>query len=94
MDPVRYVGALLLVGGLLAVAIWLLKRLRLSSAAGSGKALEIISHASLGTREKLVVVRFGSRKVLLGVTPSTISRLAAEPLDEEEPPERRSRTEP
>jgi len=62
MDPIRYVGALLLVGGLLALAIWMLKRLRLTTRGRDDKTLEIISHASLGTREKLVVVRFAGKK--------------------------------
>jgi flagellar protein FliO/FliZ len=76
MDPVRYFSALFMVGGLLAVAIWLLKRLRLTSRARGQGQLELISHTALGAREKLVVVRFGGKDVLLGVTPGVISRLA------------------
>lgn len=94
MDPIRYVGALLLVGGLLALAIWMLKRLRLTTRGRDDKTLEIISHASLGTREKLVVVRFAGKKVLLGVTPGTISRLAATRLDDQDAADRRLRSEP
>ena len=77
MDPVRYIGALLLVGGLLAVAMWMLKRFRLGGDGGAKNAIRITSHASIGTREKLVVVRFAGRDILLGVTPSSISRLAS-----------------
>ncbi len=94
MDPIRYFGALLLVGGLLALAIWMLKRLRLTTGGRGDKTLEIISHASLGTREKLVVVRFAGKKVLLGVTPGTISRLAVARLDDEDAFEKRSRSDP
>lgn len=82
MDPVRYFGALILVGGLLALAIYLLKRLRLHGSARDRDSLEIIAHASLGTREKLVVVRFAGKRVLLGVTPGSISRLASARLDQ------------
>ncbi len=81
MDPVRYFSALVLVGGLLALAIWLLKRLRLGTRHGESEALNIISHTSLGTREKLVVVRFGDKKLLLGVTPGSITRLATSRAD-------------
>lgn len=77
MDPVRYVSALLLVGGLLAAAIWLLKRMRLAPRAGRSVSLDIVSHVSLGSREKLVVVRFGGKDLLLGVSAGGISRLAA-----------------
>ena len=76
MDPVRYVSALLLVGGLLALAVWLLKRLRIAPRDRRSLPLDIVSHASLGAREKLVVVRFGGKDVLLGVTPGAITRLA------------------
>lgn len=82
MDPVRYIGALVLVGGLLALAIYLLKRLRLHGSARDRDSLEIIANASLGTREKLFVVRFGGKRVLLGVTPGSISRLASARLDQ------------
>jgi len=41
-----------------------------------------------------VVVRFAGKKVLLGVTPGTISRLAATRLDDEDAADRRSRSEP
>lgn len=76
MDPVRYISALALVGGLLALAIWLLKRLRIGPRHRGPATVDILSHTSLGTREKLVVVRFGKRTLLLGVTPGQISRLA------------------
>lgn len=76
MDPVRYIGALLLVGGLLAVAVWMLRRFRLGSEAATQASLRITAHLSLGAREKLVVVRFAGRDVLLGVTPGSISRIA------------------
>jgi flagellar biogenesis protein FliO len=33
----------------------------------------------LGPREKLVVVRFGGEDILLGVTPGSITRIAACP---------------
>lgn len=82
MDPVRYITALLLVGGLLALAIWMLRRFRFGNQASSRSALSITAHASLGTREKLVVVRFAGRDHLLGVTPGSISKIATVEVDE------------
>jgi flagellar protein FliO/FliZ len=81
MDPVRYVTALLLVGGLLALAIWMLRRFRFGNSDASRSSLSITSHASLGAREKLVVVRFGGRDHLIGVTPGSITRIATAETD-------------
>lgn len=81
MDPVRYITALLLVGGLLALAIWMLRRFRFGHQDPSRTTLSITSHASLGAREKLVVVRFAGQDHLLGVTPNSISRIATAEVD-------------
>jgi len=81
MDPIRYVTALLLVGGLLALAIWMLRRFRLGNPDASRNSLSITAHASLGAREKLVVVRFGGQDHLIGVTPGSISRIATAEAD-------------
>ena len=82
MDPIRYVTALLLVGGLLALAIWMLRRFRLGNPDTSRSSLSITAHASLGAREKLVVVRFGGQDHLIGVTPGSISRIATAEADD------------
>jgi len=90
MDPVRYITALLMVGGLLAVAIWALRRLRLGQNGPARSIIGITAHASLGAREKLMVVRFAGRDHLLGVTPGAISLLASaearEAIDEAKTP--------
>jgi len=82
MDPIRYVTALLIVGGLLALAIWMLRRFRLGSPDASRNSLRVTAHASLGAREKLVVVRFGGQDHLIGVTPGSISRIATAEADD------------
>ena len=82
MDPVRYISALLLVGGLLAVAIWALRRLRFGQHGPARSIIGIVAHASLGAREKLMVVRFAGRDHLLGVTPGSISSLASAEADD------------
>jgi len=80
MDPVRYITALILVGGLLALAIWLLRRLNFTQR-GFNQRVTIVSHVGVGTREKLVVVRFADEEILLGVTPHSITRLGSVPLE-------------
>ncbi len=78
MDPVRYISAIILVGALLALAIWLLRRFNLTGMATKAP-LTVVGHLSVGTREKLLVVRFGSEDVLLGITPHSITRLGSVP---------------
>ena len=78
VDPVRYISAIILVGALLALAIWLLRRFNLTGMATKAP-LTVVGHLSVGTREKLLVVRFGSEDVLLGITPHSITRLGSVP---------------
>lgn len=84
MDPVRYISAIVIVGGLLALAIWMLRRFNFAPR-DTRSRLTVVSHVSVGTREKLVVVRFGNEEVLLGVTPHTITRLGAVPVEDDAP---------
>ena len=60
MDPVRYVLGLVLVGALLAAGVWLLRRL--GPRASGPSAVTVVSVQSVGTREKLVVLRYRDRK--------------------------------
>ena len=78
MDPVRYISAIILVGALLALAIWLVRRFNLTGMTTTAP-LTVVGHLSVGTREKLLVVRFGSEDVLLGITPHSITRLGSVP---------------
>jgi flagellar protein FliO/FliZ len=82
MDPVRYISAIILVAALLALAIWVLRRFNVAGV-GVPSRLKVVSHLSVGTREKLLVVRFGEEDVLLGITPHSITRLGAVPADSE-----------
>ena len=78
MDPIRYFVALILVGALLGASIWALKRFRGQLGATGSRGVAIVSYTNLGTREKLAVVPFGGKTLLLGVTPGGISLLATD----------------
>ncbi len=80
MDPVRYISAIILVAALLALAIWVLRRFNVAGV-GVPSRLKVVSHLSVGTREKLLIVRFGNEDVLLGITPHSITRLGSAPAD-------------
>jgi len=78
VDPIRYFVALILVGALLGASIWALKRFRGQLGATGSRGVAIVSYTNLGTREKLAVVTFGGKTLLLGVTPGGISLLATD----------------
>jgi len=63
-------GVLTLVVG----AGWLLRRLRETTPGRSG-LIEISSGISLGTREKVVLLRVGDEQILVGVTPAGMRTL-------------------
>lgn len=75
MDPVRYISGLLVVGLLLGLMVWVLRKLR-RGGYGTAKHLEVLSVVGLGPREKLVVIKFREREVLIGVTAHSINRLS------------------
>ena len=81
MDPVRYVLGLVLVGALLAAGVWLLRRL--GPRASGASSVTVVSVQSVGTREKLVVLRYRGEELLVGITPAQMCCLARTPLDAE-----------
>lgn len=81
MDPTRYIVAVLFVTALLLGAIWWLRRMNLVGV-NKTTGIRIIAAQNIGTRERLLVVRFGHEDVLLGVTAQSITRLASTPTEE------------
>jgi flagellar protein FliO/FliZ len=81
MDPTRYIVAVLFVTALLLGAIWWLRRMNLVGV-NKTTGIRIIAAQNIGTRERLLVVRFGQEDVLLGVTAQSITRLASTPTEE------------
>ena len=74
--------ALLVVLGLMAAVLWLLRRAGLAPRAGSGNLLRLVGQLSLGPRERVVVIEAGDRWLLLGVGTAGISRLGTLPKGE------------
>lgn len=76
----QLLSALLLVLGLMGAMAWLARRMRLPHMSGNRESgLKLRSSMNLGQREKLVVVQFEGEEILLGVTASSINRLASTP---------------
>lgn len=78
---VRMLGALGLVLALLIVTLWLLRRFGgrwVGVPTQGGDGLEVLLQRPLGGRRELTVVRWEGRRLLLGVTPESITTLASE----------------
>jgi len=58
----------------LGFAVWWLRR-RLQPGASRGSGARVIPVAMLGTRERIAVVEFEGRRLLVGVTPQQITML-------------------
>jgi flagellar protein FliO/FliZ len=74
--------ALLVVLGLMAAVLWLLRRAGLAPRAGNANLLRLVSQLSLGPRERVVIIEAGDRWLLLGVGTAGISRLGSLPKGE------------
>ena len=70
----RVVVSLALVLAAVAGAAWLLRRLR-GLGGGDGRIIELVAQASLGTRERVVLVRVGGHELLLGVAAGSVRTL-------------------
>ncbi|HYA65154.1 MAG TPA: flagellar biosynthetic protein FliO, partial [Burkholderiaceae bacterium] len=75
---VPMVLALILVLGLLAAAIWVLRRAGFAPRGGSSQ-LRLVTQLALGPRERVVIVEAGERWWLLGVGASGVTRLGSLP---------------
>jgi flagellar protein FliO/FliZ len=70
----RMAGGLVVVLGLLALVAWASRRFRITGRLRSG-LIEVVSGISLGTREKVVLLRVGREQVLVGVSPAGMRTL-------------------
>ena len=76
VDMLRFAGSLILVLCLLGGLLWALKRMQTGVRPGGGlKQLQVIEAVSVGPRQKVALVRVGSREVLVGISPAQITAL-------------------
>jgi len=76
MDVLRMVGSMALVIAVLLAVLWGLKRIQNKMLIAShGGRMQVLETQSIGTRQKIVLVRIGSQEVLLGITPTQINAL-------------------
>ncbi len=90
MDIAQYLLSFGLVIGLLLALLWAVKKIQhqggLKKRSGDSR-IQILETASVGTRQKVMLVRLDGQDVLLGITPSEIRPLhvtAAQPNTTEE----------
>lgn len=71
----RMAGGLIVVLGLLAVGVAVLRRVR-GAALGGRMPIRVLASASLGSRQNIVVVEVEGRRLVVGVTPGGMELLA------------------
>ena len=76
MDALRMLGSMAVVIVLLLAVLWGLKRVqnKMLTANHSGR-LQVIETQSIGTRQRIALVRVGDNEVLIGITPTQINAL-------------------
>jgi flagellar protein FliO/FliZ len=85
LDWLHMAASFALVLVLLGAMLWLLRRLQQGhgiTLRGQDRAMEIVQTQTIGTRQKLVLVRVRGHEVLLGATPNAIAALHSWPATE------------
>lgn len=72
-------------GLIVAGAVWLLRRRGLLQTPAQTHPMSILGRTAIGVRSELLLVDVDGQKLLLGVTPSSISRLAVLPVHGDTP---------
>ena len=79
-DLFRMLGSLALVVALMLALLWGLRQLQSKiNSQNSGRRLQIIESLSVGTRQKVALIRVGEREVLIGISPTQINGIASWP---------------
>ena len=73
---------LMVVLGLLAATAWAIRRAGLARSV-SASAVKIIGGASIGTRERIVLVEVAGQWIVVGIAPGCINALATMPRQED-----------
>ena len=79
----QVIFGLLVVLGLLAGALWVLKRVGGGRLAG-GSVVKIVGGVSVGNRERVMVVEVADQWIVIGVAPGQVSKLADMPRQEQQ----------
>jgi len=74
-------GALAVVMGVLAVAVWALRRVPAGGRVGHGPALEVLRRVTLGPKQGIAIVRAGGRLLVVSVADAGLGLLAELPDD-------------
>jgi flagellar protein FliO/FliZ len=74
VDLVRWLGALALVLALIFLSAWLVRRVGGMSRLAPGQ-FQVLAAASLGARERAVLLQVGSKQLVLGVAPGRVETL-------------------
>jgi flagellar protein FliO/FliZ len=72
--------ALLLVLAAIFAIAWIARRMR-GMVRGGGQGIDVIAQAAVGPRERVVIVRVGTTRLLLGVAPGRVCALHELPAD-------------
>ncbi|WP_194715207.1 flagellar biosynthetic protein FliO [Noviherbaspirillum soli] len=80
---VQVIFGLVVVLGLLAGALWVLKRVGGGRLAG-GSVVKIVGGVSVGNRERVMVVEVADQWIVIGVAPGQVSKLADMPRQEQQ----------
>jgi flagellar protein FliO/FliZ len=72
--------ALLLVLVAIFAIAWIARRIR-GRVSGGGQGIDVIAQAAVGPRERVVIVRVGTTRLLLGVAPGRVCALHELPAD-------------
>ena len=79
-DLFRMLGSLALVVALMLALLWGLRQLQSKiNSQNSGRRLQIIESLSIGTRQRVALIRVGEREVLIGISPTQINGIASWP---------------
>jgi flagellar protein FliO/FliZ len=81
LDWISMISSFLLVIGLLAVVLYLLKRFQPGGLA-TGRQIQLLESLGTGARQKVVLVRVRDKDLLLGVSVNQINTLAEWPASE------------
>ena len=89
----RMSGGLLLVVALVFAAAWGVRRFGRLPTAGSG-TLQLLGGIAVGQRERVVLIKAGNERLLLGVAPGRVQMLHTLVGETREPPESAAADEP